>query len=211
MVRERVSNRVFLDAHIVPIPPPDTVLDLETLFERRAPLELDLGCGRGRFLIARAAAHPEVNFIGIDRVLLRLRKLDRRAGDAGLPNIRMLCGDVANIVQAHIPAAAVTACYVYFPDPWPKRRHHSRRLLSTVFINQLERVLSPGGRVHVATDHMDYFEAIRRVWDADERFESVEPYVPDDAEETDFGRMFRAEGRVIGRCSYRRRGVSPAV
>jgi tRNA (guanine-N7-)-methyltransferase len=210
MVRERASNRTFHDAYIMPAPLPEGLLDPEAIFGRSAPLELDIGCGRGRFLLARAAAHPELNFIGIDRVLLRLRKLDRRAGDARLTNIRMFCGDASDIVGAHLAAATVTTCYVFFPDPWPKRRHHSRRLVSADFIDRLNHVLSPGGRIHVATDHMDYYDAIRKVWDADARFDPVDPHVPADDEETDFGMLFRAEGRVIGRCSYQRREVSSA-
>jgi tRNA (guanine-N7-)-methyltransferase len=210
MVRERVSNRTFRDAYILNGPLPEGPLDFTRLFERQAPLELDLGCGRGRFLLARAAAHPEVNFIGIDRVRLRLRKLDRRADEARLSNIRMLCGDAADLIRAHIPAGTVSACYVFFPDPWPKRRHHPRRLISAEFVGLLAAVLTPGGCIHVATDHGDYFQAIRRVWDIDPRFTPAEPYVPAEAEETDFGVLFQSEGRVIGRCSYRRRDVSSA-
>lgn len=208
MVRERATRRALHDVRILTPPSSDSMLNLEAVFGRRAPLEVDIGCGRGRFLLARAAAHPEFDFLGIDRVILRLRKLDMRAGDAGLTNIRLIQGDALQIARAQLPAATVSACYVFFPDPWPKRRHHSRRLVSAAFIDLVDHVLSPTGCIHIATDHGDYFQAIQRAWDADTRFASVEPYVPTETEETDFGMLFRAEGRVIGRCSYQRRKLS---
>lgn len=209
MVRERASNREFRDAFILPTPAAGASLDPVNLFGRSAPLEVDLGCGRGRFLVARAAAHPDRNFLGIDRVLLRLRKLDRRAYDAGLTNVRLLRGDAPQLLRDHLPPQSIDTCYVFFPDPWPKRRHHGRRLVAPAFIELVSRLLAPGGVIHMATDHQDYYRAMRRAWDVDPRFEPVTPYVPPDNEETDFGLIFRTQGLAVGRCSYRR--LRPAV
>jgi len=211
MARERVSNRQFHDAFILPPLPPDGQLDPAVVFGRQAPLELDLGCGRGRFLLARAAANPGLNFLGVDRLLIRLRKLDRRAVEAGLTNIRLLRADAEDVIGARIPTGAVSTCYVYFPDPWPKRRHHIRRLVSPVFVDALDRILAPAGIIHLATDHADYFAAMQKVWDADPRFCRVPAYEPTEAEETDFGVIFRAQGLKVGRCSYARRGLRPAT
>ncbi len=204
MARERVSNRAFHDAFVLPAFAPDTVLDPRKAFGRQAPLELDLGCGRGRFLVARASAHPEINFLGIDRLLLRLRKLDRRAYEAGLTNIRLVQGDANAWIRTHLPPQSVHTCYTFFPDPWPKRRHHGRRLVSRDFVEWVDRILEPGGTIHMATDHADYFQAMQRVWDADPRFERTECYLPTEDEETDFGLIFRAQGLPVGRCSFRR-------
>lgn len=205
MARERVSNRQFHDAFILPPLPPDRPLDPVAAFGRQAPLELDLGCGRGRFLLARAAANPGMDFLGVDRLLIRLRKLDRRAVAAGLSNIRLLRGDAEEVIGIRIPTGAVSTCYVYFPDPWPKRRHHGRRLVSPAFVDALDRILSPSGVIHLATDHADYFAAMQKVWDADLRFQRVPPFEPAEHEETDFGVIFRAQGLTVGRCSYARR------
>lgn len=211
MARERASNRCFHDAYILPPCAPDVSLDPQAVFGRAAPLELDLGCGRGRFLTARAAAHPGINFLGVDRLLLRLRKLDRRAVEAGLRNIRLLRADAWASIRTHLPAGCLRTCYVFFPDPWPKRRHHGRRLVSHAFADAMDRLLEPGGVVHMATDHPDYFAAMQRVWDQDARFERVDAFVPTEEEETDFGLIFRAQGLPVGRCSYRRRNVMPAT
>ena len=211
MARERVSNRQFHDAYILPPLSPGDRLDPETTFGRRAPLELDLGCGRGRFLLARATANPGVNFLGVDRLLIRLRKLDRRALEAGLANIRLLRSEAIEAIATGIPSGAVSTCYVFFPDPWPKRRHHGRRLVSPAFIDAVDRILAPAGVIHLATDHADYFAAMQGVWDRDPRFCRVAPFQPTEAEETDFGLIFKAQGLTVGRCSYARRGFTPAT
>jgi tRNA (guanine-N7-)-methyltransferase len=205
MVRERCSNRQFDNAFILR---PDTPLREDgatSLFAVRQPLEVDLGCGRGRFLLARALHHPESNFLGVDRSLLRLQKLDRRAGAMGLTNIRLIQDDAALLVRERLAPGSVTAFYVYFPDPWPKRRHHPRRLVSGPFIDGVHRSLAPAGIIHLCTDHTDYFMAMRRLWEKDPRFESVSPLVPGEDEETDFGMLFRRAGQPINRCSFRKR------
>ena len=205
MARERVSNRVSRDAYILPELAEGVLFSAAESFQREAPLEVDLGCGRGRFLVARAAAHPERNFLGVDRLMLRLRKLDRRAFDAGLTNIRLIRGDTETVLRDQLSPQSIAVCYVFFPDPWPKRRHHGRRLVSPAFVDHMDRLLAPDGLIHMATDHADYYKAMQAVWDRDPRFERTEVFVPCDAEETDFGMIFRAQGLAVGRCSYRRR------
>lgn len=174
-------------------------------FERPdLPLEVDMGCGKGRFLLARAAANPGVNFLGVDRLLGRLRKIERKARRAGLRNVRLLRFDAYYAATYLIPAASVAAYYVFFPDPWPKVRHHRHRLFNEPFMDALHRTLAPGGRMHAATDHMPYFEEIARILLADARF-SLEPaLLPSDEERTDFERLFHGV-RPIGRCSVRLR------
>jgi len=167
------------------------------------PLEVDLGCGKGRFLLAHAANHPEVNLVGIDRMLRRIRKVDNRARRAGLDNIRLLRMEGYYAVAHLLPASAVRTCYIFFPDPWPKARHEGHRLFNPVFLDALWRVLEPGGGVHVATDHGPYFEQVSAVLTGDPRFEPVEPFVPPEDEQTDFERYYAGQ-KPIGRVSVRR-------
>ena len=167
------------------------------------PLEIDLGCGKGRFLLARAAKCPEINFLGIDRMLRRIRKVDNRARRLDLANVRLMRVEAYYAVAYLIPPAAVDVYYVFFPDPWPKARHESHRLFNPLFLDALYRTLAPGGVAHVATDHLPYFEQLSGVFAADARFAPVAPYVPPEDEQTDFERYYIAS-KPIGRLSVRK-------
>jgi tRNA (guanine-N7-)-methyltransferase len=206
MVRERVKNRAFHDRHIVPVPLEKESLSME-IYPASAPLEVDIGCGRGRFLLARAHAHPHRNFLGIDRCLLRLRKIDRKATALELPNIRLVQDDALRLLP-QLPAESVAIFYVFFPDPWPKRRHHSRRLVSPLFLNLIFQALAPGGVIHICTDHDDYYSAILHHWRPDIRFRECEPFIPSEAEETDFSLIFRAQGKTANRCSFQKSSIT---
>lgn len=191
---------------IIPEETADAPLETGTLFPAAGrPLEIDLGCGMGRFLLARAAAFPGVNFVGIDRQQKRLRKVDRKIAAAGLSNVRLLRSEAAEAMEKLFPAGSVAAVYVFFPDPWPKRRHHRRRLFSGVFADSLHRILAPGGLVHVATDHLDYFDFINEIFRADPRFETIPAISLPDEQRTDFEMDFLNQGLEIGRGSYRKK------
>ncbi len=171
--------------------------------ERR--LEIDLGCGKGRFLLARAAKAPETNFLGIDRMLRRIRKVDNRARRLDLGNIRLMRLEAYYAVAHLLPAGAVDAYYIFFPDPWPKAKHEGHRLFNARFLDALHRTLARGGVAHVATDHLPYFEQLSEVFAGDARFEPIAPYVPPEDEQTDFERYYIAS-KPIGRLSVRRVG-----
>ena len=166
-------------------------------------LEIDLGCGKGRFLLARAAKRPETNFLGIDRMLRRIRKVDNRARRFDLENVRLLRMEAYYAVAYLVPPAAVDAYYVFFPDPWPKARHEGHRLFNRPFLDALHRTLAPGGVAHVATDHLPYFEQLSGIFAGDARFAPIEPFVPAEDEQTDFERYYIGQ-KPIGRLSVRK-------
>lgn len=191
------SVRIRLTDWLNPMP-------LERQFERGQPLEVDLGCGKGRFLLERARAHPDLNYLGIDRMLRRIRKIDQKAVRRGLRNLRLLRVEGYYAVAYLMPADAVQTYYIFFPDPWPKKRHHENRLFNPRFLDALYRTLRPGGTVHVATDHQPYFEIIRDILRGDPRFEEIEPFQPAEAERTEF-ELWYLDKSPIGRISVRRR------
>ncbi|MDD5708537.1 MAG: tRNA (guanosine(46)-N7)-methyltransferase TrmB [Kiritimatiellae bacterium] len=175
------------------------------IFRPDRPVELDLGCGKGRFLLARARANPEVQYLGVDRMLPRIRKLDRKVQRLGLGNVRLLRLEAAYTLQYLLPEHSIRRVYLFFPDPWPKRRHHKRRLFDAVFRELLWTRLVPGGEIQIATDHLDYFAEMQRQLRADARFEEVAPMSRSDEEQTDFELIFRGQGLPIGACGFRTR------
>ncbi len=184
----------------------DTPLNLTSAFGLTPQkLEVDLGCGKGRFLLARATAHPETSFLGLDRQTRRLAKVERKAQRAQLANIRLLYAEAAYAVTNLLPPGSVAAYYIFFPDPWPKRRHHRRRLFDATFLDALNTTLMPGGCLHLATDHLDYFANIRRLLAGDIRLVEKEAFVTSDEERTDFELIFIGQHKPIGRCSFAKR------
>ena len=138
----------------------DPILNLSAIFANGHPVELELGFGKGRFLLDAARRRPEHNFIGVETAGKYLRLAHDRARKRGLANIRFIHGDAREFVEFFVSAAAVHALHIYFPDPWPKKKHHKRRLLDEGFFGETLRVLEPSGRLWITTDHDDYFEAI---------------------------------------------------
>jgi len=130
-------------------------LDSAKIFGRKAPLHVDLGCGDGSFLCAMAQRMADRNFLGIERLLNRVRTSVRKA--ASLKNVRVLRIESSYAVRYLLPAESVETFYLLFPDPWPKRRHHPRRIVTRDFLGSIHTALQKNGTVYVATDDMDYF------------------------------------------------------
>lgn len=194
----------------IPIEPEPARLDPDAIFGRRQPLEVDIGSGKGRFLLARAAACPEVDFIGIERQRRRVEKVATKAARAGLTNIRLLHTEIRFALERLLPDQAVQTFYVFYPDPWPKRRHHPRRLINADFVRLLHRKLQPHGQVHFATDHLDYFAAAKPLFEASPLFSRCEPFMPEPDEQTDFELRFAAQGKHANRCSFSANAPAPA-
>src|SRR5271169_3309609 len=141
-------------------------LDLAGLFPTGQPLEVELGSGDGSFLANYARLHPEINFLGVERLLGRLRKLDRKARRAGLMNLRGLRIESAYFLEYLLPAQSVSALHIYFPDPWPKRKHRKNRLINARFTELAHQALAPEGLVYLRTDDEDYFTQMVTVFAA---------------------------------------------
>ncbi|MCU0772767.1 MAG: tRNA (guanosine(46)-N7)-methyltransferase TrmB [Verrucomicrobia bacterium] len=180
-------------------------LDLADLFPVPQPLEVELGSGDGSFLLAYAERHPERNFIGVERLLGRIRKLDRKGRRLGLRNLRGVRIECAYFLEYLLPPHCADALHIYFPDPWPKKRHHKHRLIHERFPSLAEQALTTGGSVHLRTDDPDYFEQMTSVFNRADAFERAEP--PQDLGwfPTDFERDFLAAGKPIQRVSYQLR------
>ena len=135
-------------------------LHLDALFGRRAPRVLEIGFGNGATLVQQAAQHPERDFIGVEvhepgvgHCLIAIR-------DAAISNLRLIMHDAVEVLQDQVPAASLQRINLYFPDPWPKKRHHKRRILQPAFLGLCAERLVPGGSLHIATDWANYAEHI---------------------------------------------------
>lgn len=132
--------------------------DAAALFGRIAPLEVEVGSGKGLFLASAGAARPEHDFLGLEIAQKYARFAAARAVKAGLKNVVVAHGDALRVFREILPNASVTAVHVYFPDPWWKARHKKRRVLNESFLADAERVLVSGGRLHFWTDVEEYFQ-----------------------------------------------------
>ena len=169
-------------------------LKWEEIFKVNQPLEIELGAGDGSFLIKYAKAHPEINLLGIERLLGRMRKIDRDTHRSGVKNVRLFRIEAGYFLKYLSPPKSIRAIHVYFPDPWPKVRHHKKRLVDEVFVQRCADLLEPEGVVYLRTDHENYFEQMKEVFQADARFYPIA--TPDSLKKitTDFEEHFNDQG-----------------
>jgi tRNA (guanine-N7-)-methyltransferase len=177
-------------------------LALKELFSSSQPLEVELGCGDASFLVEWAQRYPEKNFIGVERLLGRMAKLDRKGRRAGLKNLRGVRIESTYFLQYLLPVHYASAIHIYFPDPWPKKRHHKNRLVNPAFPALAAAALTPGGIVFLRTDDAPYFAQMTEVFDAAKQFKEIE--TPQELAEslTDFEKDFRARGIKTLRAAY---------
>jgi len=180
------------------------------VFANDGPVEVEIGIGKGRFLLAAAELRPEVNHLGVEWANKYLRIAEHRAGKRGLTNVRFVRIDARELVTHGIPSSSVTAYYVFYPDPWPKKRHHKRRFLQAANVEHLARTLVPGGWLHVATDHAGYWEQIEPLLDGHAAFARQPEFggehfpLPADGPLTNFEAKYEIEGRNRHRGTWRR-------
>jgi len=177
-------------------------VDLEAVFGNTHPVEVEIGTGKGTFLLARSQARKDLNFLGIEYAGAYCRYAADRFRRHGLPNVRMLHADAGHVFRVCLAPRSLLRVHVYFPDPWPKRRHRRRRLIQPAFITDVRRALRIGGQLIIVSDHMDYFRQIRRVLAAAPPGLATLPMPKmTDADGqlvgTNFERKYIAEGRVF--------------
>ena len=167
MVRRRTGLKVGLGATVEPVglevrnlPKPVTGL---AIFGNTKPLELEIGTGKGAFLAEESSRRNDVNFIGLERAHRYWRHASDRLRRRECWNARVVLVDAGYFLAEFVPDGAIAAVHVHFPDPWPKKRHHKRRLIQPRFIMQVERILVSGGRLQIVTDHDEYFAHIKDV------------------------------------------------
>jgi tRNA (guanine-N7-)-methyltransferase len=163
--RQRALDELWLDYGVTIEGP----LDLDGLFGRRAPYHLEIGFGMGEALLKKARKHPENNYLGVDVYLPGVGQLLLDIQETGLTNLRIDRRDVMEVLGL-LPAGSMRSVSLFFPDPWPKQRHHKRRLVQAPFVEKLRRVLEPGGQFHAATDWDHYARQICRLMEAAEGF-----------------------------------------
>ena len=172
-------------------------------FDLTRPLEIEVGCGKGKFLTARAKANPDCDFLGIERMLERVRLFAGKCQRGNIANAKVLRLEALYTFHYLLPAHHARTVYVFFPDPWPKKKHHSHRLFGPLFRAALWKRLEIGGKLEFATDHEEYFNEVCEGFAQDERFERVEPMARPNEVWTEFETMFREQGLPIFSAAWR--------
>jgi tRNA (guanine-N7-)-methyltransferase len=179
--------------------------DFRIVFGNDRPVEIEIGIGKGRFLLEQAAARQEVNFLGIEWSLKYLRLTKDRAQRRGLTNVRLFRADARHVLAALLPDRSIARVHVYCPDPWPKKRHRKRRLFTAASVIHIERVLIPGGYLDLSTDVGEYFDEIRGLLpQATDLREAMDPLFPIGSSEgrTSYEAKYLEAGRAIHRATY---------
>ncbi|MBI1915218.1 MAG: tRNA (guanosine(46)-N7)-methyltransferase TrmB [Planctomycetes bacterium] len=204
-----------LQPYLLPLPvsprpdAPPPCYDWAQVFGNSQPVEIEVGFGKGLFLLNAAAAHPGINFVGVEIERKYQLFAATRMAKRSLNNVRLACADARDFLRQRVADASVQTVHVYFPDPWWKKRHHKRRVFTEDFARQCMRILSVGGRLQVATDVEDYYQLITEVL---AQVEGLCPLSPPEEHEpahdfdylTNFERKFRKKGKTIFRATYER-------
>jgi tRNA (guanine-N7-)-methyltransferase len=176
-------------------------LDWHAIFRNVQPVEIEVGCGKGLFLLTSALARPEVNFLGIEIVRKYQLFTATRIAKRQLQNVRLSCANARSLLSESVPSTSVQAVHIYFPDPWWKRRHHKRRVFTDDFVASVVRVLEVGGYLHAATDVESYHGRMREIVAAHAELIPVAP--PESADEGGFMTNFERKARQVGKPVYR--------
>ena len=181
-------------------------LDFETVFGRSAPVVVEIGFGNGETLVAQAAANPDRDHLGIEVHEPGVGHCLLRAEEAGVDNVRIIAHDAIEVLGRQVPRSSVSRLNLYFPDPWPKKRHHKRRIVQDAFVELVAERLIDGGTLNIATDWADYAEHIDEVLARSDRFICIERRqhdgeAPFDRPQTKFERRGLGKGhRIVDWC-----------
>ena len=186
--------------------------DWPALFGRSGPVELEIGCGKGMFLKEAARANADTLYLGVERAGKFYRVAVRRLSRARLDTVRLMRADGLDVLARWVAPATLRTIHVYFPDPWPKKRHHKRRVFRPALLDLAARALVVGGELRAATDDAPYAELVRTLLAADPRFTAL-PW-PDDAPDryaSNYELKWRRAGRTLWWGRYRLEGLEHAA
>lgn len=182
----------------------DLPLDLDTLLDGPGDWEVELGFGKGRYLLQQALAHPERRYLGIELVSKYYRMLQRRAQSHGAENLAVARGEALYLLASVLPRGFARAAHVYFPDPWPKARHHKRRLFDPETVDLVLGLLGPGGILCFATDFIEYGEVVVEILQSFPGLQvDLHPEPWPDGARTNYEAKYIEEGRPILRLTAR--------
>lgn len=205
----KVDAGLDLSRHLLALDQLPGPWDQKALYGRKAPLEVEIGSGKGLFLMQAAAARPDHDFCGVEIAAKYARFCAARLVKRGLANARVVHGDAQKLLAECMASGSVAAIHVYFPDPWWKKRHKKRRVMNAGFLHHVQRVLEPGGWLHLWTDVEEYFRTTLELIAATTRLAG--PYdVQERAPETDldyrthFERRMRLGGQAVYRAEFQR-------
>jgi tRNA (guanine-N7-)-methyltransferase len=186
-------------------------VNFDLIFGRSGPVHVEIGCGKGSFLLSQAEYSPHINFLGIEWARKYCRYCIDRFGRRGIDSVRMIRADAADFVSRFIPDSSVACFHVYFPDPWPKTRHHKRRFLSDGNIPHLFRCLKPNGTIRFVTDDAKYYEATVILFQRIDCYWEIRDFIPlsgtpeGELVGTNYERKYRKEGRSVFAMEIRKR------
>ncbi len=188
-----------------------TPLDFAASFGRSAPIVLEIGFGNGETLVAQAAADPSLDFLGLEVHEPGVGHCLLKAREAGITNLKLICHDAVDVLREQVPGASLHRVNIYFPDPWPKKRHHKRRLIQPAFLALVHSRIETGGSLHIATDWENYAEHIDEVLSDSGLFTLTERRVHDgdrplDRPRTKFERRGLKAGHRIWDWRFERQG-----
>ncbi len=203
-----MAKRILRDYEQVSLRPENLAgrIDFQKIFGRKAPVHIEIGSGKGTFLVSQARHRPEVNFLGIEWAGKYYRFAVDRIGRWNLSNVRIIRTDAADFLTDHVPDSSVQWFHIYFPDPWPKKRHHKRRLFDANFVAAAAEALTPAGQLHVVTDYKEYFDIIGPLLARCVQLQ-LSDFTPGDTAQlgewvgTNFERKYLAQGRTIYSCT----------
>ena len=198
-----------LAPYLLDLPEPPARLSWPAVFGNDHPVEVEVGFGKGMFLIAAAQACPSVNFLGIEIVRKYQLYAATRLAKRGLANVRLAKADARAFLRDRVPSGSLQAIHVYFPDPWWKKRHHKRRVFTPEFAKECERGLRPGGQLNLATDVEEYFHVMTQLVAEQTVLRPLPPPAEKSPDHdldylTNFERKFRKQGLPIYRAVYER-------
>lgn len=197
---ERVSREIDPESLVGKI-------DWAKMFGNDHPVELEIGIGKGLFLAYAGLNQPEHNFLGIEYARKYMLMAKERVEKRPLPNVRVICTEASSFMEDHVPDESLHTIHLYFPDPWPKARHHKRRIFTPDFLKMVFNKLIPGGYFLIATDHAEYWEWMVERLDAQDflvKCDRLPQAIEGTKGLTNYEIKYEKEGRTINRVGYQK-------